>query len=94
MSEEMTWRPIETAPKDGTEILVCGGTFSDDCDWSDTAYPYSGYAIVQWDGQDNGHPWEGHPCHDGDGYRNHAPTHWMPLPAPPALATASKEGGE
>jgi hypothetical protein len=74
------WRPIETAPKDGTEILICGGTFVDDNDWTATPWPYGRCSIVRW--YDDS--WEGEPNHSHDEFRRHEPTHWMPLPPPPA----------
>lgn len=59
------WRPIETAPKDGTQILACdiGGVLI-------LEYRPSVRSFV--DGQ----------------ARCWAPTHWMPLPAPPASRAA------
>lgn len=81
----MTWHPIATAPRDGSEILVCGGTFTDDDDWTGGIYPFTGCAIVQWEGDyDSGaHPWGGAPRHAHDAYRRHDPTHWTDLPPPP-----------
>lgn len=67
------WRPIETAPKDGTDVLVC---------LSDTV------AIAHWSKGLGGSGWlddSGAGHHD---YWNYvgliSPTHWRPLPAPPA----------
>lgn len=37
----MEWQPIESAPKDGTDMLVCwcrGGTMAVACWWSDGWY--------------------------------------------------------
>lgn len=60
----MAWQPIETAPKDGADILTWDG--NDQC--------------VLFFSQ-HGHGWTaGNPA---VGYN---PTHWQPLPAPPALA--------
>jgi hypothetical protein len=54
-----TWQPIETAPKDGTRILLwCGSK----------AHTFVG----QW----SRGSWVG--------AKYHTPTHWIPLPAPPA----------
>jgi hypothetical protein len=67
---EEGWRPIETAPRDGTPVLVYG--------WRDPAfrgvvarYPLGGsHWVVTW---------------NGDALRGEeAPTHWMPLPPSPA----------
>ena len=62
------WQPIETAPKDGTHILVCGphnngSQYMDVCGWpknwtSKWPVAYMAYAAGE-------------------------PTHWMPLPTPP-----------
>ena len=68
------WQPIETAPKDGTRILVYNGsiyvaaweeatmTLKEKKDWVYSCYSLNGwnyYEIV------------------------YEPTHWMPLPKPP-----------
>ena len=74
----MTWQPIETAPLDGTSILVSFGSM--------------GVLLVQWTepSMDDFKIW----CVDDNrngpyalrGYSEtgpRAPTHWMPLPQPP-----------
>jgi hypothetical protein len=82
------WLPIETAPKDGTSMLLwiegryhIGG-------WSrtgDISYPF---AWVNEYGDIIARPWQGDP----------EPTHWMPLPDPPTAtipvykATSDDEG--
>lgn len=84
------WKPIATAPKDGTLILV--------------HFKSKGVRAVSWDSpfhdevtEENG-IW----CVDDDkhgpyglrGYNDDgptAPTHWMPLPAPPLPASEAKE---
>ena len=73
----MGWQPIETAPKDGEFILVYG--------WHSRAAGYPGrQLVVRWDGR----AWES----ADDGYGVYlTPTHWVQLPAPPALP---KEGRE
>lgn len=63
------WQPIDTAPKDGTQILV---------------WPYwssRSPTQVYWrDLQRKPGRWEITPSHYCAGAD---PTHWMPLPAPP-----------
>ncbi|MDE2202701.1 MAG: DUF551 domain-containing protein [Burkholderiaceae bacterium] len=73
------WQPIETAPKDGTAILLGsrGGA------WIGKWLPVyvSGYR------PDN--PWSSLMLnHDHMGEKWCKPTHWMPLPAAPGLAAA------
>lgn len=72
------WQPIETAPKDGTAILVC---FS-------PHYETNGFLpiAVRWR--------TFHPNAEGkETFRDHAGhkvdriTHWMPLPPPPEPPT-------
>ncbi|WP_367079153.1 DUF551 domain-containing protein [Luteitalea sp.] len=71
----MTWQPIETAPKDGTPVLVY--------------FPEIGVWEVRWstDVFDDGF-W----CVSDNKFEDRPlrgwienPTHWMPLPAPPAV---------
>lgn len=87
------WQSIETAPKDGTLILV--------------HFKTKGVRAVSWDSpfhdevtEENG-LW----CVDDDkhgpyglrGYNKDgptAPTHWMPLPSPPTNPAGSGKGGE
>lgn len=74
------WRPIETAPKDGTCFLA----------WGDWAGEINGpdftntICVIRWDGGRSdypGYPWQ--VAHsDAYGEWMHA-THWMPLPEPP-----------
>ena len=67
----MEWQPIETAPKDGTRVLlidaddagtVCWG------EWSD------------WDEVPECRDIGDIGC---NGQYDYQPTHWMPLPSPP-----------
>lgn len=90
----MNWQPIETAPRDGTPILI----------WQPDADAYFGprnswrnkhadpmqyfddarWAIGYW------RPWP----NGGWGNRNATvvnPTHWMPLPPPPSSTTTEKD---
>jgi hypothetical protein len=71
------WRPIETAPKDGAMILLASA------DWVDTGC---------WRKELNGADDEGWTCFQIESwaYEEYAycipdPTHWMPLPEPPAV---------
>jgi hypothetical protein len=62
------WQPIETAPKDGTRILLLTGRTE--------------VAVGRW--LDNSHtrmPWAGWTTDLGPSSRA---THWMPLPRPPS----------
>lgn len=71
----MDWQPIETAPKDGTAILICRNRPLGPC----------GMRVSYFDGDDDAdYPW--HADDGADGFNHHKdwPTHWMPLPAPPA----------
>jgi hypothetical protein len=79
------WQPIETAPKDGTEIIVGndqatvwitrGSWWSDGEHWATQGYDKQEEAAGWWSyansvGQDK--------LND---YRQ--PTHWLPMPTPP-----------
>lgn len=71
------WMPIESAPRDGTPILVSGL-------WCGIG-PERHYAVVVWDYETSGGP-EWRSCGDlreAFGYL----THWMPLPSAPTEST-------
>ena len=69
------WRPIETAPQDGSKVLVTGigdfGWFMTDAKWLHGAWHIF------------------HPDEDDYTVEIFNPTHWMPLPPPPHGASAS-----
>lgn len=83
------WMPIETAPKDGTWILLTGGDIWKG--WDGDTQPDA--VVGQYTESRNFSPSEGHwqfAWYDGGFYGEYIdPTHWMPLPAPPL-----PEGGE
>jgi hypothetical protein len=64
------WQPIESAPKDGTEILVTDARTKD---WTHVAY---------WDDAVSAeYPWM-HADADSSWHKDMF-THWMPVPAAP-----------
>jgi hypothetical protein len=66
------WQPIETAPKDGTWVLLTGGKV--DYGWDGETLPPC--VVGQWDGERWQFAW-----YDGGHYGHYeAPTHWMPVP--------------
>jgi len=77
----LQWRPIETAPKDGTDILVSGGTYSWDTDYGPES-PHTWVSLASWREQ----RWQGENSGGHDEYFFYKPTHWMHLPPPPALS--------
>ena len=71
----MEWQDIETAPKDGEEILC--GRFT-----GDARAMREGFMSVDWYRTKG----VGGATFDGFGHFNNSswpPTHWMPLPSPP-----------
>jgi hypothetical protein len=79
MTPSPVWREIESAPKDGTPILISGGTFCHP-DSMGGPEPFRGVSIARWDRFWN--EWSGNPTSHDD-CLSHEPTHWMPLPPPP-----------
>jgi len=65
------WLPIETAPKDGTAILLYCPTF----------YFGAGAWVGWWEGDHFEVCTEGRTLHP---YSDDGATHWTPLPSPPA----------
>lgn len=76
------WQPIETAPRDGTGILA----------FNPFVGVYSTAFTTRWTGEPFEEGYEGFPCGflplGPKGYPfgkwDCVPTHWMPLPKPPA----------
>ena len=67
-SDSNGWRPIETAPKDGTTIILANGERAGIGFWRE--FTQSGYPWRNWFfNMLNSQPY--------------APTHWQPLPPPP-----------
>jgi hypothetical protein len=90
------WQPIETAPKDGTPILLWAarqrvdscGAFSDFNDphvhvaaWVDEPFSAAGLPPGHWEGDAVTLECGGEDTWTAAIYL--APTHWMPLPQPP-----------
>lgn len=81
------WQPIDTAPKDGTVILLAGGTWGDD-ELADAPRVMA----ARWYKTNRGnYCWNACEAEAGYSifpYKN--PTHWMPLPEPPENTPATE----
>lgn len=92
------WRPIEEAPKDGTEILG----WRDDCGvllvrWTSLAEFLTDAEREQYDEEtEHQEDWFIADFVQGSRLENDCvPTHWMPLPEPPSISPlADLVGGE
>ena len=92
--EATAWRPIETAPMDGTVVMLYGhgrvtvGSWVAEHDIMVNEYDRStgDYLGSHLSGETLPAYWQ---SHDGGFTEEHPPTHWMPLPQPPR----EKEGG-
>ena len=62
------WQPIETAPKDGTSVLISNGVSVGEAHYEEYA---------------EGWFWAGGHSTDAVDYKVWTPTHWRPLPPPP-----------
>ena len=83
ISEPSGWMPIETAPKDGT-LIVLGARNGV---WLGKYLPLYG------SGYKPENPWSSMLLnHDHMAERYTRPTHWMPLPPPPTTSAGSGKG--
>lgn len=77
------WQTMDTAPRDGTRILIASGNDDQpDVVFWDAAYADGGFY------QNSATAW----LNGSSEQMDVDPTHWMPLPTPPAHK--SQEGGE
>jgi hypothetical protein len=82
------WQPIETAPKDGTPVLVYWPCIEIDEDGDVTGKVLADPGLVGVSQNAHG-GWEDPECLNAVGYHFDdlweygAPTHWMPLPTAP-----------
>jgi len=78
------WQPIETAPKDGTPVLVCvaGYDATDRFGWRGRA-PFTAFFGTYHPNAPGAPEWR-----DDSGHRRPYITHWMPLPQPPSVLPA------
>ena len=88
----MDWRPIATAPKDGTRLLLAQDDIVGIAKWEDTSCEVRELVedtgkrqVYEWISKTSGY-WEG----DNDINGPHDPTHWMPHPAPPKTTPSTK----
>jgi len=96
------WQPIETAPRDGTEILLGRASEEeDDPGVSVPGYWQAGYEDgIDYMGCDDGFVDSHHQTFHGGRsfgaeshrYAPNQPTHWMPLPPPPLAGKEGQEG--
>lgn len=83
---EPDWQPIETAPNDGTPILLFTRWAGDEI----CPEPFDEIQIGCWDeGNLTGDVWHREPGWLVD--KIGTATHWRPLPAPPAIRAALEE---
>jgi hypothetical protein len=76
------WRPIATAPKDGTKILVW--TYHDAIEMSEWYTLSHDEYTLRADGL-----YEKRVVESEGGWNSNTPLFWTPLPAPPALASVA-----
>lgn len=75
MIEQGGWLPIETAPKDGTEILVIGVY--------DNGMPWAGSQFSNWHANGWNSGWLD--LRDDEEVYFQNVTHWMPIPPYPTV---------
>jgi len=77
------WQSIETAPKDGTEILVCKATDADGRAIGREAFGLFVQRAAWWDLEG----WIVYCSMIKEPQLFFDPTHWMPIPTPPDVPT-------
>ncbi len=84
------WQPIDTAPKDGTEIIlarddrVTSGFWMNEVEVMGSEFHSTGAYLGQYPtGEIKEAGWAGWMSQDGGFTGEQPPTHWHPLPKPP-----------
>lgn len=81
------WQPIETVPKDGRALILTDGRSVEVCAWNPVVkgdhWPWVMFEGVQSHGPYGCCDQEDDERIEVNGWMKDAPTHWMPLPAPP-----------
>jgi hypothetical protein len=78
------WKTIDSAPKDGTSVLLCKAIDADGkpIDWRDDLHTAQVFVqVAAWWAGDDG--WIVYCAQVLDPRLHFEPTHWMPLPLPP-----------
>jgi hypothetical protein len=83
----MEWQPIETAPQDGKTVLL--GRYNGLGNWRTMRGQWMSQEFINetWEDPDDGDPGWHETSAEADDVPNcwrTSPTHWMPLPPPPA----------
>ena len=92
------WQLIETAPKDGTEIILAKGERVTEGLWVGDRWPtaseYHGTTGEYLGQYETGECIEAHwMSFDGGFSEEDQPSHWMPLPASPSAGNGEAKGG-
>lgn len=78
------WKPIATAPKDGTGILLCRALDADKNPIRDSAWGIFVQVAAWWPEEDGGQgEWIVYCSMSREPRLHFEPTHWLPLPANP-----------
>lgn len=77
-----TWQPIDTAPKDGTDILLCKAIDADGKPIDADAFGLFVQRASWWSDEDGG-AWVVYCSMVQEPILFFRPTHWMPIPPPP-----------
>lgn len=85
----MNWQPIETAPKDGTPVLILVEGKITQAYYDSAFLEADGKRVYFWERWEPAwFEYHGCGCCSGDPVK---PSHWMPLPAPPLTEVAPSD---
>lgn len=88
---EQGWQPIETAPKDGSDVLLCRAIDADGQPIPAKSWGIFVQVAAWWRGDDD---WIVYCSQIQEPKLHFEPTHWMPLPPNPLWSPASPASQE